>query len=189
MPSTTKPMSSSRLAHGVQGDGTMRSAMIDTPASTSSLITLFSRRTTPSTQSVRSDCRTATSAPSVSAWPMPPDAAMRRPATLRSFTCHIGSENDDRLAASESCSSGTRRLRTRAVGDRVTPRSARRPHVLVARHRRGSFADSSWQMRESPMRTCAATAHGDARIAAQIGVEVAARPPASPSRARRSAAG
>ena len=35
---------------------------------------------------------------------MPPDAAMRRPATLRSFTCHIGSLNDEIDAASESCS-------------------------------------------------------------------------------------
>ena len=55
MPSTTKPMSSLAWRTACSVTGTTRSAMIDMPASTSSLLTLFRRRTTPSTQSDRSD--------------------------------------------------------------------------------------------------------------------------------------
>ena len=52
------------VADGWQVTGTTRSAMIDTPASTSSLLTLFIRLTKPSTQSETSLCRTATRPPS-----------------------------------------------------------------------------------------------------------------------------
>ena len=56
-----------------------------------------------------SDWRTATSAPSARLWPMPPDAAMRSPATLRSLTCHIGSRERREARRERIVLVGTRR--------------------------------------------------------------------------------
>src|SRR6266513_396539 len=109
----------------------MRSAMILTPASTSSFETLFRRRTTPSNHPSTSDCLTATSAPRVRLWPMPPVAAILKPATLRSLTSHIGSLHDDRLAASESSSTSVFRFAADVDAD---PREAD-AHPRRNRHR------------------------------------------------------
>ena len=83
---------------------------------------------------------------------------MRRPATLRSLTCHIGSENDERLAASESCSSGTRRLAREPSATAKTSICSDPAPDSVPKST-ASFCMSSWQTRDRPMRTFAATAH------------------------------
>ena len=97
---------------------------------------------------------------------------MRRPAMLRSFTCHIGSENDDRLAASESCSSGTRAPRARAVGHREHLDLLRPGCGSLAASTSASFCISSWQTRDKPDAHLRRHRARDARIAPQLGVEV-----------------
>ena len=74
---------------------------------------------------------------------MPPDAAMRRPATLRSLTCHIGSENERQAHRQRIVLVGHAAARARRVGHREDFDLLGAVHGVVGGPSAGSLATRS----------------------------------------------